>query len=301
MTVETRKRKSDKFECTPQAAEDFKRSYAEDEVEITRIFRHMIQKYPCRDGIVEAFNRLFVALLELKVFQRWSVARVVGAEVARRTGDEDKGEKRHQDLLKAGTDEAERAALEMGIDLRAKRGQFLYKWIEHIMGQEYLKDGLRMKRFTSYEPQMSHGTSWQSARREAGFSPWASRAADADPQDYYNGTGAWGIPTNHDSKLFPTFEDTPMCMGEHSFSEATCCVDAGIRRGEIMDTIRSYAKPYDMAVVRGRLQGYTIREIQRQFRHRRSYPHQSHQAIANRLNALKAKTTTRLARAGASA
>lgn len=284
---------SQKDDVVAMDADEFKMNYESDQAEINRIFKHMIHKYPSQDGIPDAFNRLFVGLYELKVFQKWSVARVVRAEVKRRTDSAAKATRVYNRLMKAGNDEAERVALDMGINLKAKRGQFLYKWIEHIMGQEYHRDGLHMRRFGRIDSSMSYPTNWQSARRERGFIPWAAREKNADPEDHYAGSGAWGYAANHESKLFPMFDDTPTCIGEHTYSEALCSVDVGIREKEFMDAIHNGSKCHDRAIISKRLQGYSIREIQTHFNSRKGLPKYSHQAIANRLISLRSKPTTR--------
>jgi len=287
-----REGKSTKRVKLPPDPDGFKRNYEKDQEEILRIFMHMFKKYPSADGVRDAFNRLFVGLYELRVFQKWSVARVVRAEVKRRTGSQRIAQRKYLKLMKAGNDEAERIALEMGVNLKVKRGQFLYKWIEHIMGQEYLNDGLHMRRFSTLEPRNIKVEHSLHDRRAAGFLPWAARERDADPTDHYAGTGVWGFLTNHESRHFPSYDDVPGCVGEHTYAQAMCATDASVIERETMEGINQGTNRTDRIILTKRSQGYTVREIREHIGGVKHLVHWSHQGVLNRIHTIRTKPTT---------
>jgi len=272
----------------PFNAEDFNNQYEKDSEEINRIFSHLFNKYPSYQGREDCFNRLFVGLYELKVFQRWSVAKVVKAEVLRRTGSTHKAGAAYHKVSKVGSDEADKVAAKYGVNLKVKRGQFLYKWIEHILGEEYLTDGKRMRRFSSMQPQMASADHWRSARREAGYTPWAPRTKDSDPKDYYAGTGAWGIPANHERRPFPTFEDTPTCVGQHTFAASCGTTDEDLEEQDFMRSIEDKADDVDMDIVRRRLDGSSAREISELYSEASPDTKCTHQQVLNRMKHLRA-------------
>jgi len=276
----------------PSDPQTFNKIFEVNREEIARIFRHIIQKYPCADGHDSAFNDLFVSLYELKVFQRWSVARVVHAEVKRRTGSEQKATKVYNRLVAAGNDEAERVATEMGINLKAKRGQFIYKWIEHILGQQYLQDGNHSRRFHNFNVDSCSTDSWADTRRNVGFIPWSARAADDSPEDRYAGSGAWGLAVNHDRRHFPHYGDQPTCVGEYSYSEGRCAVEDYASQSEAEESLFAGVSEVDRFILMERAQGYSVREIRERMAANQKLPNLSHQSINNRLKKLRAKPTT---------
>lgn len=293
MTVTTSRARRTKKVKLPIDPQSFNSEYQKDEEEITKIFHHLFSRYPLGDGKKDAFNRLFVGLYEMRVFQRWSVARVVRAEVKRRTGSTAKATAVFKKLQQVGNDGAEKIALEMGINLKAKRGQFLYKWIEQILGHEYLVDGLHMRRYTRLTAPMSYAEGWEVARREAGYIPWAVRALDSDGESHYEGAGAWGVPANHESRLFPHFEDEPLCVGQHTCERAMESPLRDAIEAEVLRGIHEDTNETDRVILTKRSEGYTVREIQEHLSTDPGLKHYSHQGIANRLNALRTKPTTR--------
>jgi hypothetical protein len=290
VSITARREKEELLEV-PFDPVEFNKAYSDNQEEINRIFMHLFQKYPLGDGPKDAFNRLFVALAELKVFQRWSVARVVKSEVLRRTKNARKATAVYQRLIRAGNDEAERVAINMGINLKSKRGQFLYKWIEHILGQEYLQDGQKMRRMTAISPDRPICHTWRSDRHRSGFIPWSARTRDTDPSNYYEGAGAWGIAVNHDNRHFPHYEDVPTCVGDHTYSSAVGHVDTAVMQEELVHSITDGSDHTDRFIVSMRSKGYTVREIQTQLAPN-GYTVMSYQAIQNRITRMRAKTTT---------
>jgi len=273
----------------------FREEFKVNQEEITRIFSHLHQKYPIGEKREEAFNQLFIAFAELRVFQRWSIARVVRHEVKRRTGSARKADAVYRRLIEQGGDKAERMAIEMGINLKVKRGQFLYKWIEHILGQEYLSEGNRSRRFSSIDPDSVTHPSWVDNRRLAGFIPWSARNRESDPKDPYEGAGAWGVAANHESRHFPHFEDAPSCVGEHTYANAMCSIEDDLSEVEVMSAIHDGTDADDRFIIEKRFSGYTVREVQEQLARTKGLPAFSPQGILNRLSKIRAKPTTRAA------
>lgn len=286
--MKIRSRRKDMVELDP---ETFNKMFRENQNEITRIFKHIFQKYPSPDGHADAFNTLFVALFELRIFQRWNVARVVYAEVKRRTGSQRKADAVYRRLSSADTEEAEKVAMEMGINLKSKRGQFLYKWIEHVMGDHYLKRGKVTRRFCGINPDASCQPSWRSTRRNVGFSPWMARSHDYC-DDHYEGSGAWGVAVNHQSRHFPHFEEAPTCVSEFTSANALCSIEDEVEHTWLSDSLCAGLDPVDRAIVDKRIEGYTIREIQAQLAKDPDMPTLTHQALANRLNKIRTKPAT---------
>lgn len=293
-TVSSRARRFKKVK-PPLDPQTFNREFLKDEEEIVRIFKHLFQKYPIGGRPEEAFNHLFVALYELRVLQKWSVAKVVRAEVKRRTGSAVEAQKVFKRLQEAGNDESEKIALEMGINLKAKRGQFLYKWVEQILGHEYRSEGLRMRRFMKIRPVMSDPESWNKCRREDGFTPWAIRKQDASLVDLYQGAGVWGVSANHDTRQFPHFEDVPTCVGEHTYEKANETPLSDAIEDEILRGIQMNTDHADRFILAKKAQGYSVREIQEAISQTPGFPPYSHQTINTRVKKIRTKPTTRRA------
>lgn len=267
--------------------EQFRREYDLAEGEIKRIFGHLYQsKYPVCESMSEAFNQVFVGLYELNVFQRWSVARVVKAEIKRRTGSDDKAEEVYRRLIKSGSDEAEKMALSMGINLKAKRGQFLYKWIEHILGDAYIRKGRELRRFMPLKPEMALPSFWSSCKGLSGFSPWAARMAGAPCDDVGAGAGGWGIAPNHGERWFPHYEDTPTCVGEHTFTSSFGGSDKESIDNDMMKALDSESDERDKFIVQKRMEGFSIHEISEQIKSS-ELGSMSHQTVANRIRVMR--------------
>lgn len=250
----------------------FARTYDEDREEIVRIFSHLLKKYPAEDA-AELFNYMFVSLFELKVYQRWNVAKLVAAEVRRRTGSKRKANAALRKLTQAGNDEAERVAKEMGIDLKCKRGQYLYKWIEHAMGEHYMKVGKRYQRFVGLDESM-HGTpSWSRSRRNHGYTAW-----DCDDANQ-GSSGAWGHAVNHRRRHFPTFDGACSCMSDFSSGPCHADLDGDLDAKELLESVMDGLDDVDRTIITMKIEGYSSREISEHFHSTPGLPDFSHSAI----------------------
>jgi len=277
---------------TPELQE-FASTYDQDQNEIVRIFTYLLSKYPVGDNVADAFNHMFMALYDLKVFQRWSVAKVVAAEVKRQTKSDLKAKRILKRLTAAGNDEAEKVALEMGINLKRKRGQFLYKWVEKTMGDHYRKLGLQCNRFSKHDEDTVGTPSWGSNKRNHGYLPWDPRDSDTDPNDHGAGSGAWGMPVNHRRRVFPTYEDTFTCVSQYSASNAEGCIEENVQANQIAHAVAGELNEVDLEIVTRRLQGYSSREIAKQFLTTPGMPQCTHQSIQNHLSHIRKKSTTK--------
>ena len=271
---------------TPELQE-FANIYDRDQKEIVRIFSYLLGKYPVNDSVPDAFNYMFMALYDLKVFQRWSVARVVAAEVRRRTKDEVKAKRVLKKLTTAGNDEAEVVALKMGINLKRKRGQFLYKWVEKVMGDHYRKIGKQCDRFSRHDEDTVGTPAWSSNKRDHGFLAWDPRANDADPEDHGNGTGAWGVPVNHRRRVFPTYDDAFTCVSQFSSQHASGFAEDQLQARQTARSVAGDLDEIDLEIVTRKLQGYSAREIARQFSATPGMPQYTHQSIQNHLKHIR--------------
>jgi len=258
----------------------FARTYDEDREEIVRIFSHLLKKYPAEDA-AELFNYMFVSLYDLKVYQRWNVAKVVAAEVRRRTKSKAKANAAFKRLTAAGNDEAERVAIDMGINLKAKRGRFLYKWIEHAMGEHYHKVGKRWQRFVRHDESL-HGTpSWSMSRRNHGYVPWDSGEGAG------GSSGGWGHAVNHRRRIFPVYDGHCSCMSQYSAAQCSSDPHESLDARELIETVMRGLDDVDRAIVAMKIDGYTSREISDRLRGTPGMPDLSHSMVQIRLSRIR--------------
>lgn len=261
--------------------EKFARAYDNDRAEIVRIFSHLLKKYPA-ESAAELFNYLFVSLYDLKVYQRWSVAKVVAAEVRRRTKSKAKAASVLKRLTKAGNDEAERVAVDMGINLKVKRGQFLYKWIEHVMGEYYRKVGKRYRRFTQHDESKHCTPRWSTYRRDKGYTSWDAESS-----------GAWGHVVNHSRRAFPNYDGYWSCMSQYSSAQCSLDPHESLDAKELIDSITRGLNDVDRTIVAMKIEGYSAREISERFHATSGMPQLSHSFIQIRLNRIRKTKQTK--------
>jgi hypothetical protein len=140
--------------------ENFWDNFFNNEVLIRKCFFHHYNRHPDPENLDGSYNNLIIKLHEYNVFGRFDLKKLMvaaGLSVAFIQSDM----------------EAEAELDGAGVNLSKKWEQFIYKWIEKIINEEYNKNGKRSKRFLHGEKLVDYGvpqeerTSWIQNSEEA--------------------------------------------------------------------------------------------------------------------------------------
>ena len=149
---------------------------------IKRCFMHHFKRHPDPEGVDRSYNNLMVKMHEYNVFNRFDIRKLVVAA----------------GISVAISDDPERALAESGVNVNKKWEQFIYKWIEKVINEEYNKNGKMSRTFFHGEDLIESGipkcdkTSWINDSVEAA-------AYEAKFQSYSG--------ERRGRKFSPTFED----------------------------------------------------------------------------------------------
>jgi hypothetical protein len=139
--------------------ENFWDNYKAHEELIRRCFFHHFNRHPDPEGRDRSFNNLLVKMHELNVFGRFDISKLVSSAGISMTLSENET---YEDVL-----------LKAGVDINKKWGQFIYKWIEKIINDEYNKNGRMIRKFIHSESLIDCGiphednSSWINDTEEA--------------------------------------------------------------------------------------------------------------------------------------
>jgi hypothetical protein len=126
---------------------------------ILKCFKHHFKKHPDPDGEQASYNNLLVKMNEYGVFNRFDLERLVIAA--------------GMEGVFSGIPLTESMVKSMGIDVEKKWEQFIFKWIEKILNEEYNRNGKISRTFRHGNKLFDYGiprnnrTSWIDDPREA--------------------------------------------------------------------------------------------------------------------------------------
>lgn len=139
--------------------ENFWNKVSENENLIRRCFIHHFKRHPDPEGIDASYNNLLIKMEELGVFGRFDLQRLVIAAGV-------------EGVLK-DNDITPEALKGLGINVDKKWEQFIYKWIESIVNNEYNRNGKHSRTFVRGEELSDYGipngekTSWINNEQDA--------------------------------------------------------------------------------------------------------------------------------------
>lgn len=214
--------------------ENFWSTYAQNKDVVTRCFMHHFNRHPDAEGIDGSFNNLLVKMHEMGVFERFNLRRL--AEAAGKT----------ELLSKEVITEAD--LKEAGINVQKKWEQFLYKWIEKIVNDQYNANGKRSRKFINNYNSMDYGVSVEER------TPWIETEEEARA---YEDKLAKDSGDRRGRIFPPTFENRYVA-GEENFDNQFEAQSASDLKNKIMSRLTG---KNDHAVFTLMLQDYSDKEI----------------------------------------
>lgn len=149
---------------------------------IKRCFMHHFNRHPDPEGVELSYNNLVMKMHEYNVFGRFDLRKLVVAS----------------GISVALSDDPEKALEDAGVNVNKKWEQFIYKWIEKIINEEYNKNGKLSRTFIHNDTLIDYGiperekVSWITDPQEA-------EAYEAKFQSYTS--------DRRGRKFAPTFRD----------------------------------------------------------------------------------------------
>lgn len=202
--------------------EKFWETVQKNEPLIRRCFVHHYNRHPDPEGMDASYNNLIVKLNEHGVFDRFELRKlVVAAHAEGVIGDQELT----PELLKS-----------IGINVEKKWEQFVYKWIEKFVNEEYNKNGTRSRKFLHGDELSDYGipkedrSMWIEDRKEA--------------QEYEEKFAAYKEEDRRGRKFPPTFSNRYVA-GEDNFDNQLEALSAADLRNQIL---KRFTGKNDLAV-----------------------------------------------------
>lgn len=215
--------------------ENFWSNVKKNESLIKRCFVHHYNRHPDPEGVESSYHNLLVRLNELGVFDRFELRKLVIASHAEGLiGDQELT----PELLKS-----------IGINVEKKWEQFIYKWIEKIVNEEYNKNGTYSRKFVKGEELHDYGIPrsdrkmWIEDRKEA--------------EEYEAKFKAYNEEDRRGRKFPPTFSNRYRA-GEEGFDNQLDAYSASELRNQI---IGRCSNPKEILVFELLEQGYAEKDI----------------------------------------
>jgi hypothetical protein len=214
--------------------ENFWDNYKSNKDLIYRCFSFIYAKYPDPEGTDVSFNNLLVKMHKYNVFARFDISKLVIAAGL--------------SVVLSEKETSEEALLKAGVNIDKKWGQFIYNWVNKIMGDEYLKNGKRMRKFIHGDTLTDYGFPREDS------SSWIS---DKEEAEAYEKKFSEYTDDRRGRKFPPSFQNRYIA-GEENFDNQLDTVAAVDLRDSIM---RRLSGKNDKAVFILMEQGFTEKEI----------------------------------------
>jgi hypothetical protein len=177
--------------------EQFWETYAKNRDLIDRCFHYLLQsRFPNPDGEQDAYSTLLMRMYELDVFNKFDPKKIVAKK---------RGICKNQANAAVSDEEVSDEALKaMGIDIKKKFEQFVFKYIEHILQEAYMQRKKQAHRYLRYRemverPPQESSEMWGRLHE----SPWAQTCEQLeDLDDHIMRKEKYG-----QAKCYPTFRD----------------------------------------------------------------------------------------------
>ena len=170
---------------TIRIVENFWENVKDNEKLIIRCFMSHFHRHPDAEGIDGSFNNLMVRLYELKVFERFDLKKLLKA-----AGKEG---------ILSDDSITQETLEEMGIDVKKKWEQFIYKWIEQVINYEYNRNGKRSRMFRHNDYYVDYGMPKEEV------SSWLE--TEEEIQAYNKKLASYREDDRRGRKYAPTFQD----------------------------------------------------------------------------------------------
>jgi len=214
--------------------ESFWENVKNNEKLIRRCFIHHFNRHPDPEGIESSYNNLLVKLDEHNVFGRFDLRKLMVAAGL--------------SLALSNSVVTEEALTSAGVDVNKKWEQFIYKWIENIINEEYNRNGKRLKRFLHGDRLVDYGipkeerTSW---------------IHDAEEAAMYEERFLKYTEDRRGRKYPPSFTNRYVA-GEDEFDSPVDALEVGDLRGDILSRLSG---KNDVSIFTLLTQGLTEKEI----------------------------------------
>jgi len=243
--------------------ENFWSNVKKNESLIKRCFVHHYKRHPDPEGVDSSYNNLLVRLNELGVFDRFELRKLVIASHAEGLiGDQELT----PELLKS-----------IGINVEKKWEQFMYKWIEKIVNEEYNKNGTYSRKFVRGEELHDYGI----PRSEQ--SMWIEDRKEAE--EYEAKFNAYNEEDRRGRKFPPTFSNRYIA-GEEDFDNQLEAYSASELRSLILTKLTG---KNDHAIFELLEQGYAEKAIAEKLGCSRAYASATIREIRGIANQLLSK------------
>jgi len=138
---------------------------------IKRCFSYLYRKFPNpQDGVQESYQDLLVRLYELDVFSRFDPRKILAAH----------GDLSEEQTKKVTTAKATKLLKKRGVNVDKKFEQFVYKWIEHILGESYHKRVNHRYRYVTSGDMDVHIADMKAVRDKFNENAWAQTPEELD-------------------------------------------------------------------------------------------------------------------------
>jgi len=214
--------------------ENFWDNYKINEELIRRCFFHHFNRHPDPEGENRSFNNLIVKMHEFNVFGRFDISKLViaaGISVALSENETSEG-----------------ALLKAGVDINKKWGQFIYKWVEKIINDEYNKNGKMLRKFVHGESLTDYGIPQEDN------SSWINDAEEAATYEKKFSS----YTENRQGRKFPPSFNGRYIAGEEEFDNQLDAVEATDMRDSIASKLSGKNDKVIFALLE---QGLTEKEI----------------------------------------
>lgn len=225
--------------------ENFWSQVKKNETVLRRCYVHHFNRHPDPDGLESGYNNLLVKFNEYGVFDRFELRKLVIAA--------------HAEGLIGEQELTPELLTSIGINVQKKWEQFLYKWTEKVVNDEYNKNGKYMKRFLRGDTLIDSGIPQEDR------SMWIEDRKEA--QEYEEKFAAYDEEDRRGRKFPPTFSHRYIA-GEEGFDDQSEALHASELRNQILTNLTGKV---DRAVFELLEQGYAEKEISEQLGFSRAY------------------------------
>lgn len=180
---------------------------------IRRCFSYIYNRHPDPEGKLLSYNNLLVKMHEYNVFERFDINKlIIAAGIS---------------VVLSEKENSEEVLLKAGIDINKKWEQFIYKWIEKIVNDEYNKNGRLSRRFIPGDTHTDYGIPREDA------SSWIT---DAEEAITYEKKFAEYTDDRRGRKFPPTFSNRYIA-GEEEFDNQLEALEATDMRDNILSKL----------------------------------------------------------------